>query len=452
MRRLGIRARITGGSLLIAVLISIAAGILIYSQVQRIVTDGQVEVLRNIEAPYLTALKADNEEVDQPGPGQYVQVVDPTGAPQIDTLPDSLAGRADALERTGTRSLSTTGGSYLVRISLVNASSGEWRVITAVNDDADVTILNQVAWLLIASIAVINLAFGAASWLIGSAVLGPVSRMRRSAAALVARPGNDLLPVGTARDELADLAQTLNELIGQLRTSADRERQIVSDASHEFRTPLAIMTTQLELAQADASTVKQMREDLTAAQATLRRLTTLATSLLELSRIDAQASPGRATLGDLAAELADAADRGRLRVGHRDIRIDYASVIADADESAIAAVAVPDFGRACDNLVNNSLAAIASSGAIELTLDLIDSELRLRVSDDGGGMDAEFADRAFDRFSRADSSRGGAGAGLGLAIVEGISAVAGGTVRLDNQPGIGLTVDVRFALSAEDAG
>ena len=77
LSRLTIRTRITGGSLLIAILISIVAGILIYSQVQRIVNDGQVAVLENIEAPYLTALReAGSDEVDPPGPSQLVAVVD----------------------------------------------------------------------------------------------------------------------------------------------------------------------------------------------------------------------------------------------------------------------------------------------------------------------------------------------------------------------------------------
>ncbi|MCU1507190.1 MAG: hypothetical protein JWP05_2159 [Microbacteriaceae bacterium] len=449
-----IRTRITGGSLLIAILISVVAGILIYSQVQRIVNDGQLEVLSNIEAPYLTALaNTTTEEVDPPGPDQLVAAVDPHGATRLNTLPSGLSSMLDTLVESGVRTstISTHGGSYLVKVTQVASQGGSWHVITAINNDAQVSVLNQVALLLIASIAGINLAFGAASWLIGSAALSPVARLRRSAAELVSRPGRELLPVGPAQDEIAELASTLNELIGQLRTSAERERQVVSDASHEFRTPLAIMRTQLELAQAEASSIEQMRADVTAVQVTLARLITLATSLLELSRIDAQATPGTAGVDQLAVELANAADRGRQRVGGRDIRVEYVPLVS-ADDKRQVAVAAPDFGRVCDNLVSNSLTALGQAGVIELVLDSSDDGLVLSISDDAGGMDPAFVDHAFDRFSRPDSARTGSGAGLGLAIVDGIATVAGGTVRLVNRPGEGLTVITTFPFAAPQHG
>jgi len=454
LRQLGIRQRITGGSLVIAILISIAAGIVIYSQVQGIVTKGQDEVLRSVESPYINGINT-GEDVDSPGRSQLVRVIGPGQVTHIDTLPDALTDRPESLEREGTRSVPTHRGSYLVRVVYVHADSGTWQVIAAMKDDDQVSLLNQLAWLLVLTIAGINVAFGASSWLIGGAALGPVTRLRRSAAELMKRPGAELLPVGAAADEISDLARTLNQLIGQLRASAEREKQIVSDASHEFRTPLAIMTTQLELAQAEASSLPQMQTDVAAAQKTLTRLTALATSLLELSRIDAQADPGRSTLGELAGELADAADRGRARVGHRDIRIDFASDIRPDRESDAIAVAVPDFGRACDNLVGNALAALEGSGTIDLSLAATDEGAVLRVVDDAGGMDPAFVDRAFERFSRGEISRGGSsggsGAGLGLAIVDGVARNSGGSVRLDNRPGQGLAVEVLFGRAAAGA-
>ncbi|MBX3098431.1 MAG: HAMP domain-containing histidine kinase [Salinibacterium sp.] len=445
LARLTIRARITGGSLLIAILISIVAGIIIFTQVERIVSDGQLLVLDNIESPYLTALSQEGtDEVDPPGAGQLVAVVAPGGDLHVDTLPAALTASLDSLvaRPDGTRTVSSAGETFLVRVTTVSTSAGEWKVITASRDGLEKSVLNKVAFLLIASIAGINLAFGAASWFIGTAALGPVGRLRRSAATLVVSPGDEMLPVGPAQDEISDLAVTLNELIRQLRSSAERERQIVSDASHEIRTPLAIIQTQLELAQRQASTLPQMQADVTAAQHTLARLSALATSMLELSRIDAQASPGSARAEELAAELADAADRGRKRVGHRDIRIEYSSPPTLAKQTV--AVSEADFGRVCDNLVNNALAAIEENGLIELSLDLGDHGLRLRVRDDAGGMDEAFVPLAFDRFSRADHARTGGGAGLGLSIVAGIVSLAAGSIRLDNRPGSGLTVDVTF--------
>ncbi|MFF3026396.1 sensor histidine kinase [Microbacterium sp. NPDC057944] len=446
LSRLTIRVRITGGSLLIAILISVVAGIIVYSQVARIVGEGQVRLLEGVEGQYVTAITTgDTEEMDLPGPGQFVAVIDPSGAVGVDTLPDGLSGRAE--EFAAGPDGHTTVGSYVVRATTVTAGAGEWHVITATDSNAQV--LNEVAALLIASIAVINIAFGAASWLIGSAALSPVSRLRRSAAALIAEPGADLLPVGPARDEIAELAETLNELVVQLRSSAERERQIVSDASHEFRTPLAIIQTRLELAQREATSLEDMRRDVAAAQQTVARLTSLATSLLELSRIDAQQTAGSASVDRLAEEMADAADRWRLRVADRAIRVDYAD--ETARPTALVAVSVEDFGRLCDNLIGNAVNAIGREGAIELVLSDDGGGVVLSVSDDGGGMDAGFAPSALDRFARQSDARTRGGAGLGLSIVAGIAANASGRVSLVNTPGEGLRVDVHLALAHDAA-
>jgi signal transduction histidine kinase len=130
-------------------------------------------------------------------------------------------------------------------------------------------------------------------------------------------------------------------------------------------------------------------------------------------------------------------------VGHRDIRVEYST-----EPAAVRSVAVSeaDFGRVCDNLVNNSLAAMGEAGLIELSLAVRDDDVLLRVSDTAGGMDEAFVPSAFDRFSRANEARTGGGAGLGLSIVAGIVSVSGGDIVVDNRPGEGLAVSVTFPL------
>src|SRR5487761_2060715 len=243
LNRLGIRARITGGSLLIAIAISAIAGIIIQNQVARIVYDGELSVLASIAAPYRQLLGTEpTQEPDAPGSGEDVAVVDPSGVAKVDTLPAALREKLPELLKsdTHTRTVTTDGVDYLVQNSFVVTPQGVWTIIAARNGDAQVTVLNSVTWLLVVTLAIINLGFGAASWFIGTAALNPVNRLRRSAEELAAAPGKELLPVGAADDEIAQLARTLNELIRELRASADRERQVVSDASHELRTPLAI--------------------------------------------------------------------------------------------------------------------------------------------------------------------------------------------------------------------
>ncbi len=444
LNRFGIRARITGGSLVIAVLMSVAAGFIIHGQLVRIDYDGEVSVLRSITAPYKAALTDDpTAELDAPGGDQEAAVVNPEGVVVVDTLQRHLRPRLKELisHDTDTRTVVSGGVHYLVSVTHVVTPQGVWSIVAARNSDVQGALLQSVTVLLIVTLAIVNLGFGVGSWFIGTAALRPVNRLRRSAGELAARPDGELLPVGPADDEISELARTLNRLISELRASADRERQIVSDASHELRTPLAILQTKLELAQSQAGTLEQMRTEVASAQQTLQRLSALATSLLELSRIDAQSARGSATVDELSAELADAADRGRLRVGSGEVVIDFSVDLPPTTHSV--AVSPHDFGRICDNLVTNALAARPESGRIELAMRAQPEGVLLTVDDEAGGMDEDFVPHAFDRFARdAVRTSDATGAGLGLAIVSAIVSVAGGSVALVNRPGVGLRVEI----------
>ena len=449
LKRFGIRARITGGSVVIAILMSVIAGFIIQGQLVRIDYDGEVSVLRSITAPYEAALKTDpTTDLDPPGGEQEAAVVNPDGVVVIDTLQRHLRPKLMELisHDTDTRTVVASGVHYLVRVTTVVTPQGVWSIVAARNSDVQSSLLNSVTILLIVTLAVVNVGFGVGSWFIGTAALRPVNRLRRSAEELASRSGGELLPVGPADDEISQLARTLNELIGELRASADRERQIVSDASHELRTPLAILHTKLELAQSQAGTLDQMRTEVASAQQTLQRLSALATSLLELSRIDAQSASGSATVDELAVELAAAADRGRLRVGSGEAVIDFSVDVPPSGR--LVAVSPHDFGRICDNLVANALAARPGSGRIVLTLGAQPDGAQpggvlLTVEDEAGGMDEDFVPHAFDRFARdAVRTPDSTGAGLGLAIVSAIVSVAGGQIALVNSPGVGLRVEI----------
>ena len=186
-----------------------------------------------------------------------------------------------------------------------------------------------------------------------------------------------------------------------------------------------------------------MRADVTEAQRTVARLSDLATAMLELSRIDAQRVSGRATVARLSVELAEAADRGRMRVGARAITVDY--VDETASPGTVVNVGDADFGRVIDNLVSNALAAVPEDGRVDIRMRL-GEDLCIEVDDNGPGMDPEYIAFAFDRFSRESASRARGGAGLGLSIVAGIVATARGSIELHNRQGAGLRVEVHIPL------
>jgi two-component system, OmpR family, sensor kinase len=466
MTGLTIRARIAGGSLLIALVISIVAGIVIDSQVERIVHEGSIAVLESDSEPYVVALQDEpGERFDAPGPGQHVAVIAPDGTAQVDTLPPALSTRRTELTTARTARVTVDGTTYNVLSRPVQVDGVDWYVVAARSASEESTVLGQMRLLVISGLALVLAAVAVAAWVLTTASLAPVKRLRLSAEQLRTSSSNALLPVGPANDEIAELARTLNDLVGRLRASTDRERQLVSDASHELRTPLAILSTRLQLASAEATSVDEVRADVEAARRDVARLSSLVTSLLELSAIEAR-DPANdldrlhtSTAAELEQEAIEAADRARFRATGPDIEVEYdglgdaradtrAGVHTDPgadarDTSGRFAIRAEDFGRVVDNLANNALRALGESGALRIGLERSATGIRLTVADTGGGLDPAFVAHAFDRFSRADAARSdGSGAGLGLPIVDAIVRNAGGGIHLDNAPGVGLRVIV----------
>jgi two-component system OmpR family sensor kinase len=302
----------------------------------------------------------------------------------------------------------------------------------------DVLLLGGPAALLLASLA---------GYLLTGAALRPVERMRRRAAALSATNLGERLPAGGGNDELGRLGRTLNELLARVHDAVARERAFVSDASHELRSPLAVLRTELELIARDRPSGGALQEAVASAVEETDRLRRLADDLLMLARADDE----RLTVRPeplVAAELLDAAAaRARATTAPATPQISAHAppglrVLADRDrvEQALA------------NLVSN---ALRHGGGGDVRLEARDAGARveLHVLDDGPGFAPAFLPRAWERFARGDPARTEDGAGLGLAIVRTIAELHGGDAQAANRPGGGADVWIALpsALTPADA-
>ncbi|HEX6389875.1 MAG TPA: ATP-binding protein [Solirubrobacteraceae bacterium] len=249
---------------------------------------------------------------------------------------------------------------------------------------------------------------------LATAGLRPVEAMRRRASE-VSLDRAERLPLPAAHDEVRRLGETLNAMLARLQRSFARERRFVADASHELRTPIAVVKTELEAALNAQDCGPQTRESLSAAIAECDRLAQLADDLLVL----AQAGEGRlpvrrehvdprALLEGVRAQFQDRAARQQ-----RPLRVDADETPLDGDPLRLR--------QALGNLVDNALRH--GDGAIVLSA----REGALEVRDEGAGFD----ERAFEHFTRGDPARTrDAGAGLGLAIVRAIAEAHGGTATV----------------------
>ncbi len=435
--RLTIRARITIGSVLVAAMIFAIAMMAAHAQVVSILSAADATLARaDLDSYAIEVVANPSGLVDDSGKGLLVSVRDPGGVVKLDTLPHDIHRVVE--HRTGrneTFSSGEDGTSFVVVGRLVKTTTGEWSLWAARSTASSQLAMQSLDGAFVIGGIVLLAAFGFASWLLAAAALGPVRRMRQKAESLGV-DSTAVLPVARAQDELSELATTLNAFLARVRASSAREKQVVSDAAHELRTPLSALKTQLELAHDDFDDAKALAAQIVAAEKSVARLSSLASNLLELSRLTGQPVPTRPSSADeLVSELMGSIDRARMIGLANSAEVGFTvSLVPSVNARARFAISAENFGRLADNLLANSLAAIPEGGSVDAELTEEPQAIVLRITDTGPGMAEDFLPHAFDRFSRPDDSRTAStgGSGLGLALVHAIATAANGAVQLQN--------------------
>ncbi|WP_433267913.1 ATP-binding protein [Actinosynnema sp. CS-041913] len=246
------------------------------------------------------------------------------------------------------------------------------------------------------------LLIGLVAWFAVGRALQPVAAIRREVAEISAHDLDRRVPVPRARDEIADLAGTMNDMLARLATSLARQRQFTSDASHELRTPLASVRTQLEVLLAHPDRVDWRR---TASDVVLdlERMQAVVADLMLLTRVEG--APPVDESVDLAA-------------------------LVGVPGSVVVQGSALHLQRLVRNLLDN--AEHHKESQVGTTLTTEDGYAVLTVADDGPGIPEADRERVFERFVRLDEGRARdeGGAGLGLAIAREIAHAHGGTVEV----------------------
>ncbi|WP_035855610.1 sensor histidine kinase [Cryptosporangium arvum] len=276
---------------------------------------------------------------------------------------------------------------------------------------------------LVAAAPLLIVALSGAGWLVVRAALRPVDSLTREAASISSFDHDRRLPRVAGDDEIARLAATLNGMLERLHVAFERERAFVDDASHELRTPIAVLRGELELALTALDDPAEVEQSLRAAQTQAVRLTRLAEDLLLLADDPVAV---REPVDLLAFTAAETPALGRV-VGLR-IETTGSPVEASVDADRLRQVFT--------NLAGNS--AAAGAGNVRVTIGHDDAGARIEWADDGPGFPPALLGSAFDRFVRGDAARArGTGAGLGLSIVRAIVTAHGGTVQAGNGAPLG---------------
>jgi two-component system, OmpR family, heavy metal sensor histidine kinase CusS len=243
-------------------------------------------------------------------------------------------------------------------------------------------------------------------------------------------------PAGWPR-ELQPLAIAFDEMLGRLEDSFTRLSQFSADLAHELRTPIGNILGEAQVALTRERSGEEYREVIESTIAECERLSGIVDNLLFVARVDAARESierkrfdGRAATEKIAAFYRTIAEDRHVGIectGHGEI---YADPLL--------------FERAVSNLVDNALRFTADGGVIQITIMATSRQSEVAVKDNGCGIAPEHLPRVFDRFYRADSSRGSDGAGLGLALVKSIVDLHGGSTKIESELNRGTTVTLVF--------
>jgi heavy metal sensor kinase len=270
--------------------------------------------------------------------------------------------------------------------------------------------------------------------------LAPVVAMSSQAGRISAKNLHERLPIQNAKDELGRLAASFNELLERVDQSFERQRRFMSDASHELRTPAAILRGESEVALSRTERpAEEYRESLTVLNAEAQRLTQIVEDLFTLTRADAgqyPLSPHEFYLDELVADCTHAA---RSLASAKQI-----SLTCEVPEELLIRADEALLRRMILNLLDNAIKYTPAGGRVTVSCGRSGAEYALSVTDSGEGIPAELQQRVFERFFRVDKARtrseqDGGGAGLGLSIARWIAEAHHGRLILARSDSSGST-------------
>ena len=271
--------------------------------------------------------------------------------------------------------------------------------------------------------------------------LRPLEEMKRSLERIGPTHLNERVAPANWPRELQPLAIAFDEMLKRLDDSFTRLSQFSADLAHELRTPIANMLGEAQVALSRDRSAAEYRETIESTIGECERLSGIVDNLLFVARADAATEPVERIRFDARAAVEKIAAFYETIAEDRHVAINCSGQGQISADPAL-------FERAVGNLVDNALRFTPENGSIQIALAERANDFEVAVSDNGSGVAPEHLPRVFDRFYRAESSRGSDGAGLGLALVKSIVDLHGGTARIQSEIGRGTTVSLTFPKGA----
>jgi heavy metal sensor kinase len=307
--------------------------------------------------------------------------------------------------------------------------------------------VNRFGLLLLFSVPLLLLVASAGGYWLSRKAVAPVGEIARAAQSISEHELSKRLPVPQTGDELQSLSETLNEMFGRLESAFKRVTQFTADASHELRTPIALMRTRTEVALRKPRTEGEYKETIVRIHQELERTSALIENLMTLARADSGSEPLQVAPTNLNDILLEISEPARLLAEGESIQYDQR-----LPESALwVSGNAPSLRRLFLILIDNAVKYTPREGRISVVLDASDSAAVTEIRDTGVGISPTDLPHIFERFYRADESRSreSGGTGLGLSIAKWIAEAHHGSISVASTVGEGSAFRVHIPLSED---
>ncbi|MET4094244.1 ATP-binding protein [Arthrobacter sp. UYCu712] len=451
--RWGVRKRSTAAAVAAVALAQLVGGLVLLALLGTALTASTESAARQKAQDIIAQLAVDQdfddatEYVISTGHGQYVQLVNAAGTVIAGSEPKAAGkplstlrpapGETAMQDVTGLPGIGTDDDFHVVAAG-TKVGIEDVVVLVASSVQLQAETVATVAWLMLGAMPLLLAVVAVSVWLLVGRSLRQVEGIRGQVARINAERLDGRVDVPPTKDELEALALTMNTMLDRLQASDREQRQFVSDASHELRSPLATLSAGVEIAASDPSGAMwlQLKDDLAGETARMRYLVD---DLLTL----AKTHDGGLTLEHTDVDLDDVVDQEvrRLRsVSVHNVTADLNPARITGDPRRLAQV----LRNVLDNADRHALSRI------RISLRTVDGHAVVHVDNDGEPVPPADRERIFERFVRLDGSRSRerGGSGLGLAIAAGIMTAHQGSIRAMDSPGGGCRFEMVFPPAA----
>ena len=385
----------------------------------------------------------DFSDVEQYAHGVYTEIFDEDGQRLFGTAPAEVSDGAPKEKNALHTVVGSSGGTYLVYDCWLEiGGSGLW-VRGTINSAARGSVMEVIvplAWSVLPALVLLSVAGG---WLISSRSFKPMEKVIAAAESISG--GEDLsrrigLPRG--RSEINRLAGAFDDMFDRLERSFHAEAQFTSDASHELRTPVAVILTECDTLEQGAPTAEDYRAGVEVIHGQARQMSRLITQLLHITRLEQGTQKLETESADLS-ELARSVCTAQAQLAPRGI-----TLTCDAPDPVTLPLDVTLMTRLLNNLISNAFRYGRNGGHTAVSVVREGDTAVLSVADDGIGIPPALQERIWQRFYQVDPARSGSeGTGLGLFMVRQIARLHGGTAEVSSIPGQGSTFTVRLPMA-----